>query len=287
MPMLKNLTFKINARTYQMALKAQLELVSDLNVKDLILNKLNLIKNKKITSWIDIEPISEYSLLRFEKSGTEILVPFFSSEEVFMNVLDIKEMSTKYSFSTLEFTENVFLNTMSLLVLEGNETVKMEEFGSELYLKKKVTKEEAIEFCRRVCEWGRQDRVFSNIKRHNPNNYGDILSDWFNYALKNKNPSLKEIRDIALMGDNIKGLGMSFASKHLRMLNPKVFPVLDDVLAKGLGFMLNEHGYALFINYIHEFKTKNKNLFDKDLNVAEIEMILFLLTRQFVRSEVN
>ncbi len=281
----QKLTFKINARTYTTALKSQLIGCNDTVLKQKIENKLQELKSEKINSWIFIDPVKESNFLHFKKDGKEIFIPFCSADDIFLNILDISEMSPVYFFSSLEFTKNVFKNTLGLLDLEENTTPKLEDFGKKILNSECVSEKEAIDFCRDVCDWGRQNRVFANIKRYNPNNYGNLLANWFNFVIKNKNPNLKTIRQIADMGDDIKGLGLSFASKHLRMLNPKVFPVLDDVLARGLGFMLNSSGYSLFINSIHQFKHINQELFVRDLTIADIEMILFLLTRQFVRSE--
>lgn len=277
--------YKINARTYRNALKANFEVCLDEKLKGSIKSRLQDIPQSKITSWIEIDPMNEKNLLSFNYKGNQVYVPFCSSDDVFLNVLDITEISQVYSFSSLEFTKNVFMNTLGLLDLEGSTTPKLEAFGQKLFNSEYVSDKEAVDFCRDVCDWGRQNRVFANIKRYNPNAYGSLLANWFNFVIKNKNPNFKTIRQIADMGDDIKGLGLSFASKHLRMLNPKVFPVLDDVLARGLGFMLNSSGYSLFINSIHNFKHVNQELFVRDLNIADIEMIFFLLTRQFVRSE--
>lgn len=51
-----------------------------------------------------------------------------------------------------------------------------------------------------------------------------------------------------LKGTQIRGLDVSFASKHLRMLEPKKYAVLDNVLSKGLGFALNSRGYRFFLS---------------------------------------
>ena len=80
-------------------------------------------------------------------------------------------------------------------------------------------------------------------------------------------------------GCGIKGLGVSFASKHLRLLLPERYAVLDEVLSTGLGFALNPTGYALFMREIKRFKEK----YSIRHSLAHIEWAIFGLVRQSVR----
>ena len=82
-------------------------------------------------------------------------------------------------------------------------------------------------------------------------------------------------------GLNIKGLGVSFASKHLRLLDPNRFAVLDDVLSVGLGFALNPAGYALFMRELKRFQEK----YAISYPLAHIEWAIFGLVRQSVRGQ--
>nr|WP_298410598.1 hypothetical protein [uncultured Halomonas sp.] len=81
-------------------------------------------------------------------------------------------------------------------------------------------------------------------------------------------------------GIAIKGLGVSFASKHLRMLDPKRYAVLDEVINEGLGFARNPRGYALFIYCLQEFLARH----ELPYSVATLESGLFYLIRQQVRA---
>lgn len=65
--------------------------------------------------------------------------------------------------------------------------------------------------------------------------------------------------DAILGGTNILGLGVSFASKHLRMLAPEKYAVLDDVLSEGLGFALNSKGYRLFPEFLAQVFRRSFN----------------------------
>ena len=46
--------------------------------------------------------------------------------------------------------------------------------------------------------------------------------------------------------DEVKGLDVSFASKHLRLLFPEYCPVLDSILSCRLGYALTADGYGAF-----------------------------------------
>ena len=59
-------------------------------------------------------------------------------------------------------------------------------------------------------------------------------------AIEQEQPDLQTaIREVRALN----GLGLSFASKHLRMLWPQHCPVLDSVLHTHLGYPLNSTGY--------------------------------------------
>lgn len=80
-------------------------------------------------------------------------------------------------------------------------------------------------------------------------------------------------------GVEIKGLGVSFASKHLRHLDPTRFAVLDDVISQGLGYALNPAGYNLFISDLRRLQQSHF----PEFRIADIEAGLFVLIRQIVR----
>lgn len=109
----------------------------------------------------------------------------------------------------------------------------------------------SFQFSKAVCDWASTGgRVWGNLNRlHKPEALGKALCAWFEVA--------KGTRDVGKAierGTEIDGLGVSFASKHLRMLAPQRFAVLDSVLSEELGFALNIAGYKLFLRMLHEFK---------------------------------
>lgn len=87
--------------------------------------------------------------------------------------------------------------------------------------------------------------------------------------------------DAIAKGAQIKGLGVSFASKHLRMLDPERYAVLDDVLQQGLGIALNPRGYRLFLSALRAMAKE----INQPMRIANLEAALFILVRQDVRTK--
>lgn len=78
----------------------------------------------------------------------------------------------------------------------------------------------------------------------------------------------------------VGGLGVSVASKHLRMLQPRCFALLDEVLSGGFGFALNRKGFALFLRELHTLLASLKEQSNGDIDVATLKAGLFMLAHQ-------
>ncbi len=81
-------------------------------------------------------------------------------------------------------------------------------------------------------------------------------------------------------GLRIKGLSVSFASKHLLLLLLGRYRVLDEVISPGLGFALNRSGFLLFMKSLHEFQQHHAS----GLSTAQVASAIFYQVRQSVRS---
>jgi len=145
----------------------------------------------------------------------------------------------------------------------------------------------AHNLCLAVCGWGGGGRVRGNLLKHHAHELGRTMDRWMQAALRA--PTDEEA--IAVTAPNRpwgmpKGLGVSFGSKHLRMLAPDRFAVLDAVLSKGLGYALNPKGYALFMRNLREL---HKQLVASDWphSLARTEGGLFVLIRQNVRARAK
>ena len=228
------------------------------------------------TEWVDVCPACDaYGL------GAEFTHPwpFLCQDGVMRTVADFDADKNQYQsidldFFGFKFSESALESAIALCHLEDETTERVEKIGSKI--SSESTDAELLTFSQLVCEWGRGQRVWGNLQKHNrAEELALAYSDWFSLAKKAVN-----VAAAIELGLNIKGLGVSFASKHLRMLDPEKFAVLDEVLSEGLGFALNPKGYQLFMRLLQDFSAENH----LQHNVATLESGLFMLVRQHVRA---
>lgn len=254
-------TAKINGRTLKQALE-----ITKANHK---------FPEFSLTKWVDVCPACDaYSL------GAEFTHPwpFLCQDGVMRTVADFDADQNQYQSNDLDFfgfkfSESALKSAIALCQLEDETTEKIEKIGSKV--SGESTDAELFEFSQLVCEWGRGQRVWGNLQKYNSDKeLAFAYSDWFGLAKKAADASTA-----IEPGLKIKGLGVSFASKHLRMLDPEKYAVLDEVLSDGLGFALNPKGYGLFILLLQDFSIRNH----LQHNIATVESGLFMLVRQHVR----
>ncbi|HUW26051.1 MAG TPA: hypothetical protein VMW07_05940 [Gallionella sp.] len=211
---------------------------------------------------------------------TEPYLPYLCSDGVMRTVQDLKDQPPSLDFCGFKFTLSALNAAIVLAQLEDVTTRKVEQFGIEL--RTNLNPEQAFNFSKQVCKWGGGQRVWANLIRRNDgqDRLGRILNDWFS-AVINKNDD-----EVAIsLGIEIKGLGVSFASKHLRMIFPDRYAVLDEVLSLGLGFALNTKGYLFFLRSLRQFQTELRDYHSIRFSVASIESGIFMLIRQQVRAQ--
>lgn len=256
-------TAKINGRTLKQALE---------------FTKANhRFREFSLTQWVEVCPECDaYGL------GAELTHPwpFLCHDGVMRTVADFdadqkQYLSNDLNFFGFKFSESALESAITLCQLEDSTTGSIEEIGSKM--NEKSTGAELLKFSQLVCEWGRGQRVWGNLHKHkSAEELAFAYADWFNLANKATDPA-----DAIEPGIKIKGLGVSFASKHLRMLDPEKFAVLDEVLSEGLGFAMNPKGYRLFMRLLQDFSIQNH----LQHNVATLESGLFMLVRQQVRGK--
>ena len=95
--------------------------------------------------------------------------------------------------------------------------------------------------------------VWALLVKHNPNDLGEQLCHWFKIAIKTADD---DVETALAPGLAIKGLRVSFASKQLRILQPKRFAVLDSVLSRELGVALKPAEYVRFLDELREFRRR-------------------------------
>lgn len=250
---------KINGRTFSSALKTR--------------NAEHGFGTFPNTEWVDVCPKCHKDFLTI--SGIDL--PFLCGDGVMRTVKDLECQPGNLDFCGFYFTLSALQAGIALVQLEDTTTEIVEKFGEAL--ETNLNPEQAFHFSRQVCEWGRGQRVWANLVRRNgESELGEILNNWFAAISQNDD-------EVAIsLGTRIIGLGVSFASKHLRMISPKRFAVLDEVLSLGLGFALNTKGYLFFLRSLRQFQTELFRCHSVNMSVAAIETGIFMLVRQQVRA---
>lgn len=201
--------------------------------------------------------------------------PFVVDTNLFVTVQDVDAPSGVLRFGNIRLTENALAGALGWTDdSERKKASKAEAKGRRLSLSSPAN---TLAFSEAVCDWGDGRRVWVNLNRHNPSpkKLAEALGNWLVAAR-----STSDYADAIAPSSRIKGLGVSFASKHLRMLEPARFATLDDVLHQGLGYALNPAGYSLFMRDLTAFRDAHS----KETRIADLEAAIFDLTRQLVRS---
>lgn len=111
------------------------------------------------------------------------------------------------------------------------------------YLKSKAPRD-AIAFSHAVFAWGGGLRVYGKLKK---DEWHIHVHQWLQSV-----PHVSE--QIAIEQGVKPGVGVSFASKHLRLLYPDRFVTLDSVIDNRLGYSRNPAGYMRFLSDLKAFK---------------------------------
>lgn len=236
-------------------------------------------KNISNVQWVGVCPSCDAYAL-----GAETTHPWpFKAEDGVMRVVDDYEQgcvvagSKILDFCGFRFSEAALVSANLLLGVEAVGTQSLELKGGSLTENSSAA--DFLQFSQDVCEWGRGQRVWGNLQRHHEaESLAQVLRSWLIFA----NSSCED-EDAIAQGAEIKGLGVSFASKHLRMLNPERYAVLDDVFRQGLGIALNPRGYRLFLSALGALGKE----IAQPMRIANLEAALFLLVRQEVRAKAD
>ena len=147
---------------------------------------------------------------------------------------------------------------------------------------------DALTFSQAVCAWGGGTRVFSKMMAAHPGRgeqraLGEQILAWLARASQND----CSVREAITLGAAIHGLGVSFASKHLRMFLPGRYVTLDEIIAAGVGYAPTAAGYSLFMTELLQLRER-LNMRDPRWDrrsAGDLENAIFYLARQIVRSE--
>jgi hypothetical protein len=100
-------------------------------------------------------------------------------------------------------------------------------------------------FIRGVCAWGGYPRTAARVLEQNA---WPVIQHQFSSAIAALSLEPPDLQSALRALMRVRHLGLSFASKHLRLLRPDLCPVLDSTLSETLGYPLNSRGYQRFAN---------------------------------------
>ena len=243
-----------------------------------------LLKKADDKRWIQVCPTCERGDL-FDGRG--VALPFRAADGVMRTVIDT-DPAEVLAIADFRFTRPALDCGVALANLEQPAntvptTGSVEHLACRYLVAPSASAAAAL--TEAVCHWGGGGRVLGNLKRHHAGRLGDVMQRWMQAALA----AASDEEAIAQASPQRPaglphGLGISFGSKHLRMLDPDRFAVLDSVLSEGLGYALNPKGYALFMRHLRDLHQR-LSASGWGHSLARTESGLFVLVRQNVRVE--
>lgn len=229
----------------------------------------------RVTQWFEFCETCDAENLRHVSDK----LPYLSPDGV-MRTLSDRADSPVVTLGILHTTIDALDSAIEQNYRDDSGIVDMEAKGRQYLALSPPTVEASLAFSADVCHWGRGARVLGNLKRHYPRGLlGQRIHHWLT-SVRALGP-----HDAVALGLTIKGLSVSFASKHLRHLEPDRFAVLDEVLSLGLGYAMNPAGYQLFIEQLTRLRDELVAMDEPRRTLAQIEAGIFLLARQKVRSD--
>lgn len=225
-------------------------------------------KGIKRSSRVDLELKQNMYLL-----GAEYVYgfPVLTDNGVFLTVHDFGENPKIIGFSGLNFSMNALIGGLNYLV----DLKKANQAEREVGELDHTLPDHASRICRIACYWGGGSRVWGNLVSLNgENKLGGKISAWLQ-AAESADTAVRAIEG----GAKIKGLGVSFASKHLRLMWPTRYGVLDSFLSEELGYARNPAGYGLFIRDLAFLEKEQQT----GLRVCDLESGIYSLVAQMVR----
>jgi hypothetical protein len=170
---------------------------------------------------------------------------------------------------------NIRLNELDALLQSFRNkepvTEQIERQAQRLVRNKFQSFPELCDFIGAVCRWGGYSGIAGRVIK---NNDKTTLRDAFISAHYHVDAG----DDLAAIESllELKGLAVSFASKHLKFLAPEKAVVLDSIISKRLGYELTPEGYQAFLNDCRCILKRAKSCGGREgWRVSDIEMAVF------------
>jgi len=176
----------------------------------------------------------------------------------------------------LDMTSDEFPHFLKKGLGNDGRLARTEVLAHEL-VKARLPEKKCIEFVKAVCLWGADPRIGAKVIKHNTRKaIAKAMSSAYQASMQGK------ICDSLEAVTALKGLAVSFGSKHLKFLSPDRHVVLDSILSERLGYTRDAKGYSQWLSACHEFlklvrqsEVPYPGIGLNGWRVADIEMAIF------------
>jgi hypothetical protein len=157
-------------------------------------------------------------------------------------------------------------------------TLEVEHAGQQLVLKA-FPVDLTADFVRKVCCWAGYAGIAGKVLRHNSQEkIAETMKRAYDHTEREDLRAALE----AMLG--LRGLAVSFASKHLKFLNPNRHVVLDSTISERLGYPRAPDGYCEFVADCASVLTAVKAAkvmrpSGNPFRIADVEMAIFQILR--------
>ena len=166
-------------------------------------------------------------------------------------------------------------------------TLSLEVEGRQL-MTTDFSRQQLSDFIRGVCAWGGYPGTAARVLGQNA--WPDIQRQ-FGSAIAALSLDPPDLQSATRALRRLRHLGLSFSSKHLRLLRPDVCPVLDSTLSEKLGYSLDSRGYQSFSDDCQKVAALLQRLgvpnpLSRDGGrwfAADVEMALFVYVKESSR----
>jgi hypothetical protein len=149
--------------------------------------------------------------------------------------------------------------------------------------------EKSVEFVRRVCRWGGDSRRGGKVILHNSEDRIATQLRLAHQACVAREP-MRALTEIT----SLKGLAVSFGSKHIKFLDPDQHVVLDSIICEALGFSPSASGYLAFRKHcdairalVRDASVEYTGLSPNGWRISDIEMAIYNSIRELQRANVS
>ena len=202
-------------------------------------------------------------------------VPFYLGNGIFCTIHDLDDhgnfnpQEQSIRLAGFIFSKQAVLCSAFWSILIEFRTLPLLELGHRFKTEDAPGDSECLDFSREVCVWGGRGGIFFELSAHH---CAAEIRSWL-IESANGMPADLAVRK----GAALKGLDISFASKHLRFVDPDRFATFDSLLAQAFNLDLTPRSYAQFLEQLRDIQ---QTYFFRD-DLATIEHGFFTLLQPF------